>query len=57
MPDDEVPLVNMFGGDAKLLGIPVPALIAASLALMGGIAYFVILKKRKKKEVEEEEES
>ena len=49
--------MNMFGGDARLLGIPVPVLIAASLALMGGITYFVILKKRKKKEVEEEEES
>lgn len=57
VPDEDIPLANMFGSDARLLGIPVPALIAASLALMGGIAYFVILKKRKKKEVEEEGES
>lgn len=57
VPDEDIPLANMFGSDARLLGVPVSVLIAASLALMGGIAYFVILKKRKKKEVEEEEES
>ena len=54
LDDEEVPLTDLpailnLASDAKLLGIPIP-LIVASLAILGGGWYFVVMKKRKKKE-------
>lgn len=54
LDDEDVPLADLpsilnIASDARLLGIPVP-LIVASLALLGGGWYIIVKKKRKKKE-------
>lgn len=54
LDDEDVPLADLpsilnIASDARLLGIPVP-LIVASLALFGGGWYVIVKKKRKKKE-------
>ena len=52
LDDEEVPLAEkIFGADAKLLGIPVPVILVAGVAIAGAaLWYFLLFRKRKKKE-------
>lgn len=54
LDDDDVPLANFFNlnSDARILGIPVAAVIVSGAVLIGCVIW-LILKKKKKKEREE----
>lgn len=57
LDDEQVPLgpgsIFNIGSDARLLGIPVPVVVAACGVLIGcGVWFFLLMKRRKKREIE-----
>ena len=56
LDENEVPTSNFLtvAADARLLGIPLPAILVLVLGALGAAWYFLIFRKRKKKEEESE---
>ena len=56
LDENEVPTSNFptVAADARLLGIPLPAILVLVLGALGAAWYFLIFRKRKKKEEESE---